>query len=289
VEYTNPRALPLYDEIQLDQAKHRTDKEDIHKLLPNGSKYKVVVSGHVVEVYEYEKHVRTGPRGEPSELIIDEETGEILNREVYDRDETRRKNCRRAKNELRRLIVSNFEATKDKFVTLTFRDGAVNDVTDVAECNVAFDEFMKRLRRYITKHKPEYKGFKYVRVIEFQDSNGRGAVHFHLLAGLPFMRFETIAELWGNGFIGINRIEHVDNLGAYVTKYMVKDMDDTRLAGKKAYTTSVGLTRPITLHGTDAVEIIEQHLKGKKEVFANSYSSEHTGKVTYKEFNMKRS
>jgi hypothetical protein len=289
IEKVNPRALPLIDEIRRDQAEYRSDQEDVHKPLPQGTKYKVVVSGHVVEVYEYEKHVRTGPRGEASALIIDEDTGEILNREVYDKDEARRNNARRAKNELRRLIVSNFEATHDKFITLTFRDGAVGDVTNVKECNVAFDKFMKRLRRYITKHKPQYKNFNYVKVIEFQDSNGRGAVHFHMLAQLPFLRFETIAEIWGNGFIGINRIEHVDNLGAYVTKYMVKDMDDMRLAGEKSYTTSQGLVRPITLHGMDAIEIIEQHLKDRKEVFKNSYSSEHTGKVTYKEFNMKRS
>jgi hypothetical protein len=291
----NPDFSPQFSR---DLKKHSVDLEDARKPPKKGDRFKVVVSGHVVEVWEFEQGVVTGKKGDKfnwDDNLYDPETGEILypfdleqkriddagKESSYDPEVARRSNARRAKNELRRLILANF-SNGSKFVTLTFRNGAVKDVTNVAECNGAFDKFMKRLRR-------EYKDFRFARVIEFQDSNGRGAVHYHVLfEGLPYVKFDELAAIWGNGFIGINRIDHVDNVGAYVLKYMVKDMDDHRLFQKKAYSTSHNLVRPIVLYGAEAEEIIEKYLANKKAVFTNGYVSEYQGQITYQEFNLKR-
>ena len=255
-------------------------------------KIKVIVSGHIVEVYRFDYGVKTGSNNR-FEPLIDHETGEVLvgwqylgnnaeseEREGRSKEETKKYNARAAKNNLRRVILSNF-GRESKFITLTFRDGSVSDVTSVEECNKSFKEFMRKLRR-------KFGNFKYVCVIEFQDTNGRGAVHYHMISELSYVSNKTLSEIWGNGFVKITKIDHVDNVGAYVSKYMVKDFADMRLAGKKAYWTSRGLVRPVVLYGNDAEQIVIEYLQEKKEVFSNSYESEYQGKTTYHEYNLER-
>lgn len=275
---------------EIEKSKEFTEEVWAHRRDRNKRvKLKVIVSGHIVEVYRYEKSVTIGDRPTPerSELEIDEETGEILNRPSNDPEEVRRNNGRRAKSELRRLIVSNFSAESDKFLTLTFRDGSVNDVTNLDDCNHAFKKFIQRMKR-------KYDDFKFVVVTEFQDANGRGAIHYHMIASLPYIKAGVLEGIWGNGFVRQTKITHVDNLGAYVTKYMTKDVADKRLIGKKAYRTSRNLLRPIVLHGAEASRLLYDHLGvGKKierkAVYEKSYPSEHQGKVTYSEYNLNRS
>lgn len=254
------------------------------KQIRGGERLKIIVSGGVVERYEFEKPVKVGKRAR----VFDPETGEILNggRVMDDPDAPKRKvdpkrtNARRSKMQLRRLVLSNF-VNMDKFITLTIRDGAVQDVKNIKECNKEFDKFIKRMRR-------SFGDFRYCRVIEFQDKNGRGAVHYHCIMSLPYVPWETIRGAWGNGNIDIQAIDHVDNVGAYVTKYMTKDLADDRLAGVKAFATSQNLTRPIVTYGSEAKEINEKFLAQKKEVFENEYPSEHQGLIRYTEYNLNR-
>lgn len=269
---------------------NRPAENELRSPVDRRSKFKVIVSGPVIEVYEYQEGVRHGKQGKPSSRgdperirtedgkTIDPETGEI----VYDRMAARMATMRLSKNTFRRVILMNFDAGST-FVTLTFRDGSVSDVTNVQKCNVAFDHFIKRMRR-------KYGSFKYARVIEFQDANGRGAVHYHLIFdGLPYIPYDQLADIWGNGFVGINRIDHVDNVGAYIRKYMAQDMEDKRLMGLKAYATSHGLKRPYEAYGVEAAELIDAYeLCNKKIVFANQYDSEHQGRTIYREYNLQR-
>lgn len=265
--------------------------EESKKKVRQGERVKIIVSGPVVERWVYEQPVKVGKRPR----IIDPETGEIMNGgrlpdvELDENGDVVRKprkvdpkrtNARRSKMQLRRLVLANF-CDRDKFVTLTFRDGAVEDVTDPRACNKAFDRFIKRLRRV-------YGAFRYCRVIEFQDANGRGAVHYHCIMELPYVPFQTLTDTWDNGNVDITAIDHVDNVGAYIQKYMAKDMDDNRLAGLKAFATSQGMVRPITLYGREAEEIDEKVCRQKKEVFENSYESEYQGNIRYSEYNMNR-
>jgi len=73
-----------------------------------------------------------------------------------------------------------------------------------------------------------------------------------------------------------------------MVKYMLKDMDDHRLMGLKSYMTSRGLIRPDEYKGESAKLIIKHLIKQKKEVYANTYTSEHFGNITYKEYNLNR-
>ncbi|MNN54793.1 hypothetical protein D3C81_1696300 [compost metagenome] len=110
-----------------------------------------------------------------------------------------------------------------------------------------------------------------------------------MLSDIPFVKASEMERIWGNGFIKINKITHVDNVGAYVIKYMTKDLTDIRLFANKAYNCSMGLERPVVLRGELAEEIIRMYdLETKKIVFANSYISEHLGQIRYSEYNLKR-
>ena len=57
---------------------------------------------------------------------------------------------------------------------------------------------------------------KYLAVIEFQE---RGAVHYHVLSDIPYIPQKELQDIWGHGFVYINAVKHVDNIGAYIVKY----------------------------------------------------------------------
>ncbi|WP_222129330.1 hypothetical protein, partial [Kocuria rosea] len=69
----------------------------------------------------------------------------------------------------------------------------------------------------------------------------------------------------------------VDNLGAYVTKYMVKDLEkvDERLIGKKAYQRSLNLDKPkqLVLNFTKEKDrtLFEELTKHKKITYQTKY------------------
>lgn len=256
---------------------------------------KIVISGNVLEVYEMENEPYQNTewyqqKTENTPEWIEEWAEELKNRTeeeiledmsvgqkiLYYEEQNRRagRNITRTRNMVRRLVLANFDAGS-KFVTFTFAE----NVKDIDQANREWKKFVQRLRR-------RYGDFKYLSVIEFQK---RGAVHYHMISDLPYVKKKELQEIWGQGFVKINRISHVDNVGAYIVKYMTKDLHDERLCGKKAYQCSKGLDRPITVRGEMAEELYEMYcLEQKKEVFRNFYLSEHHGLISYKEYNLKR-
>jgi len=183
-------------------------------------------------------------------------------------------NIYRTRNNVRRLSLANFD-NGSKFVTFTF----AQNITDVSEANQLWKKFIKRMRY-------KYGDFKYMAVIEFQK---RGAVHYHVIWDLAYIKKSELSEIWSHGFVKINRIEHVDNVGAYIVKYMTKDLMDERFKGLKAYQCSKGLQRPLVLRGEQVAELYRMYgLEDKKTVFESSYTSEHHGTILYKEYNLKR-
>lgn len=229
---------------------------------------KLVVSGHIVEVYTYEKMPtpNIARKKEREDKTIDEWESDVKG--------DRRQNDRKARWNLIRLVNSNF-TEHDKFVTLTFAE----NICDLDEAHLEFDKFIKRMRR-------KYGKFKYVAVVEFQK---RGAIHYHMITDLPYIPKDTLARIWRNGFVRINDIEHVDNVGAYISKYMTKEDRDIRLRQRKKYFASLNIERPLIVKGDSADPLIDMwELQNKKEVFTNSYESEHHGIITYRQYNLKR-
>lgn len=211
------------------------------------------------------------------------------NGEGRDKEHNYQNTQKRRRENVRNLITTNF-SNKDKFVTLTFRNGLEIDICNVQECNKQFKNFILRLKRWLDKNHPG-KELKYLAVIEFQDARGRGAVHYHLLMNLPYIRKSVLSEIWGNGFVKINAIDKVTNIGAYVSKYMNKDLDDVRLMGENAFLHSRYLLRPIELANwrrSDDVALYEVHewLDKKSPSYSAKYESENAGKIVYLQYNI---
>lgn len=248
--------------------------------------YKVIVSGDVFEVYEYEREPKIPEfdRDQDDYDPFDFENTKLLPK---DRSDDRRvQTVRDSRNLTRRLALMNF-GSGDKFITLTFKE----NVTDIIFADEEFKKFIKRF-----KYKFNLDKLKYIAVREFQK---RGAIHYHMLCDWDFdftceeqiRDYERLLgeKIWSHGFVDIKQMNHVDNVGAYLIKYMTKNVAKCFFKGRKIYLCSQGLERPYTYRGNEAETFLEAYkLLDKKEVFTNCYESEYLGKIVYKEFNLKR-
>lgn len=227
---------------------------------------KVIKSGKVLEVYDYKISVKTGFTGgkggrKKEGVSIDPEETEI----------NREKVLSRARRDLRRIVNSNIEKYS-KFLTLTFAE----NITDVKSANREFSKFIMRLN-YNLKIKVLYSA-----VIEFQK---RGAVHYHvILYNVPQkLDMKVLKSLWGNGFVKVNKIEHVDNVGAYICKYMTKCDDEKKLRGKKMYFNSRGLKKPEEIKESALVKAIESSLDGQTPKFESTFINKYNY-IEYKQY-----
>lgn len=254
--------------------------------------FKVIRSGDVLEVYEYEKPpVLPDSKYNEYEMItlglkgdfIYENWLEVRKDRVLER---RLQTVRDARNMARRLALMNF-GNGDTFMTLTFAE----NIRDIDYADNEFKKFMERLR-YRSK-----QSIKYIAVREFQK---RGAIHYHLICDYrlnPLADEEQIKEheryvgekIWKHGYVDLKIIYGVDNVGAYLIKYMTKNVAVELFQGRKLYLCSKGLNRPKEYRGLEAVNIIrELGLENKSEVFISSYESEYLGQVVYREYNLNR-
>ena len=239
---------------------------------------KVVKSGDVIEIYRYEKGVFKG---------FINENGRAGNGFITDeqKEKNRELSVMRARRDLRRIVNANIGQWGDdvtsKFLTLTFRD----NVKDLDSANYEFRQFIKRLNYKVYGKK--CSNLKYSAVPEFQE---RGAVHYHVIFyNLPYIESKVIEEVWGNGFIKINKIDDIDNVGAYICKYMVKDNEHSRLRGKKLYFNSRGLKKPEEIYlDEDELDFIKNSLPEEAITYKVEFTNDYLGKIEYEQYNLKK-
>lgn len=237
-------------------------------------------TGNIIEVYTYEKYCH----GKGGSYQHDED---FIN--STSKDANYKNHCIRRLNTIRRIACSNF-SNSCLFITLTFDDSKVqHDIKDVKSCNKVFKNFIKRLR-----YKINYN-FKYLAVIEFQDENNRGAVHYHVLLDVQYIDFYDLTDIWGLGHVFINKIDNVDNVGAYIVKYILKDGGDKRLQGLPSYLHSKNVILPTSYLFDDKSYNVYSScglfdfLKSHKSVYETDYSTDLFGSVNYKQYNLTRS
>ena len=112
---------------------------------------------------------------------------------------------------------------------------------------------------------------------------------------MPYVKANDIANVWGNGYIKINKIDDVDNVGAYVSEYLGQaekgqghDIEDDRLQGKKSYFSSRGLFKPVEITDKKIVEQVAAALPEECITYSATYENEHLGNITYKQYNLKK-
>lgn len=228
---------------------------------------KVIVSGGIIEVYEYEKPILEGYKDTKKNS-----KGRQAAAKFEDKRANREKVLQRARRDIRRLVNCNIHENS-KFITLTFAD----NITDLKQANYEWKKFKQRLETKIG-----YK-LQYLVVIEFQK---RGAIHYHcVMFNLPYIQNNKLREIWGNGYVKVNRIDNVDNVGAYVCKYMTKDNDDDRLLGQKCYFTSRGLQKPVEIKEQSRVESLAASLPTSALTYSDTFENEYNS-ISYKQYNL---
>ena len=234
-------------------------------------KKKFIVSGDILELYEYENDIYTDydlskfreHTGRCNSSVTDEDTKRI----------NREKTSNRSARNVRRLVNTNIQENS-KFVTLTFGE----DIKDLKESNYIFKKFKQRLEYQLKIN------LKYLCVPEFTK---KGRVHFHVIFfNLPFIKNTTLEMIWGQGFIKINKIDNCDNVGSYVAKYMTKENE--QLIEQKSYFTSRNLDKPIELINEKEIEILADSLSQSDVVYENSFENDFVGQVNYTQYNLKR-
>lgn len=237
-------------------------------------KNKVILSGHFIETYRYEKPVKINRRPGKKRKEPREELVEGV-REAR-REEYRNRTKHRVIGVVQRLVESNFD--KDSiFLTLTFNDDQKFDITDLKVCNSKLHDFIVKLRK-------GFENFKYLAVPEFQE---RGAVHYHLIINRSFIDKKIVEKFWKHGFIKISDIYYLLGIGNYFTKYLTKNSNDERLFGKRSFFTSKNFRRPKTVYGDYAEKIIDRlDQRNIAPYYRNSYKSEYNGVVVYEKYHI---
>lgn len=227
---------------------------------------KVVISGDIIEFYDYKNDVLYDYKDKKNRK------GRQAIAKYEDKLMNRKKTLQRNRRDIRRLVNCNIQENS-KFITLTFAD----NITDLKQANYEWKKFKQRLESRVG-----YK-LQYLVVVEFQK---RGAIHYHcVMFNLSYIKSEDLSAIWGNGFIKINRIDNVDNVGAYVCKYITKDNNDDRLLGQKMYFTSRGLKKPIEIKEKARVETLASALPASACVYESVFENEYNS-ISYKQYNL---
>lgn len=176
---------------------------------------------------------------------------------------------------MRRIINSNYDSGSSRFITLTFKE----NIQDLKFANNEFSLFVKRFQYYLG-----YK-LQYSAVIEFQK---RGAIHYHtMFYNIPDkLDLPRCREIWGHGSFNCKLIDHVDNVGAYMVKYMAKNNMDDRLKGKKMYFNSRKLKHATEIKEKNLVHTITKSLTGQAPKYENTFVNDYNS-VSYKQFIIK--
>lgn len=229
---------------------------------------KVIMAGNVVEVYEYDTGVQFGYKD-----IKKNSKGRQATANDDDKEKNREKVLARARRDLRRLINCNIQK-HSKFLTLTFAD----NVQDLDYANYEFKKFILRLNyHYGIK-------VKYSVVVEFQK---RGAIHYHCILYnlVQKINVKEFQEIWKQGFIKINSIDNIDNVGAYVCKYMTKT-GDNRLVGKKMYFNSRNLVKPQEIKESEDVNQLLNALQNQTPKYENTFVNDYNS-INYRQYIIK--
>ncbi len=140
-------------------------------------------------------------------------TGEILDCNHIENRSENKFQVGQSLKRLRDIINTNVVNYREwKWITLTYK----KNMRDTKQLYRDFQKFMQKLRYRYSSYRISY--------IIACEPQARGAWHIHLLLGFndiaPFIPNATIESLWGNGFTKTNKLENIDNVGAYLTAYL---------------------------------------------------------------------
>lgn len=196
------------------------EKIDSNKEPDEDSIVQLKKMGNIFEIRSMSKLPTMPIKKIDKEHFVEIETGEV---KAFNHNEKRIDNLSsiaQSIKHIREYINANItDPKKTLFITLTYAE----NMQEPDKLYQDFRKFNMRLKYYLNKNKlPSYE---YFLVIEPQ---GRGSLHGHLLLIFkdlsPYIENDKLAEIWGHGFVKINSLKNVDNVGAYLSAYL-SDME----------------------------------------------------------------
>lgn len=226
---------------------------------------------NIINVY-YKKGIFYGDFADVTEYKNIQMSHSNKFRESYDKKletERRSDSLIRAKQNIYRIVHANafkHGDFKPIFCTLTYK----KEQTSLKEARLEFKYFIFKLNNFLEKK------VQYICVPEIQKERektyGVGVWHFHMvLFNLPFVPIAKFKSLWSFGSVDLQVVEQINDVGAYLSKYLTKDTYDKRLYGQRAYNTSRGVIRPT--HTFDDIQI-DNWFDGDKVNLISSHESE---------------
>ena len=263
---------------------------------------KIIESPGRIEIYKINKYVVNESKKHEGYKIVErmlkdnEELADVINENKDEvKKDNREKNLIKARTNIMRLVQCNDDLRV--FITLTFKEES-DYVSSKALLNILF-----------TKLRRDYKGLKYLWVLEYGDKNKR--LHFHVVCNIPIgiklansnerksedhKKYENNFECkyWPHGFVDIRSLDELENnvsLALYISEYMVKGLENTNLNGYRCYGYSrKTLEKPIEtkIYSKRSIEEIISMYQGYKVRYTNNYNigytnwrGHHEGNVIY--------
>lgn len=244
-------------------------------------KTKIIISGSFIEEYIYQNEITLGRKAVRRK--------KRKNKPKEEQTEMRSGALRRTRMTIMRLVNSNPDFIT--FLTLTFDENKFEnkkDITEFEKCNYLFMTFIQRL-------KYNFLGIKYLAVPEFQGDyyfrtnikkEFGGAIHYHLLLN-QMVDTKKIEKVWRHGFVKINKIKSINNVGLYVSKYLSKESFNRKYFGKKKFFYSRNLNRPQEFKGQECEEMLMGYSPPPEKVYEKEFSNKYRGEVTVNIYQIK--
>lgn len=188
--------------------------EDFH--IADSSYVTVTKMNHIVEVQHMTKknsqcHIQKLSKN----TYVDKRDGEIKEFQLNENRSENLNSLRQTFKKLRYLINNNFFGSQNElFITLTY----AQQTNDHIKVGKDYDNFLKRLKR-------KYKPISNVEALKVLEPHASGNYHMHVLLKFidldsVFIKNSELADIWKNGFVSVQSLAGVDNIGAYLSAYM---------------------------------------------------------------------
>jgi hypothetical protein len=240
---------------------------------------KLIIAGDFIEIFKYGRKIWHGslPQSKPA-------SGERRKAKEGKRSKT---SFLSAKGNLKRQINANawqwFNEKEKVFIPIFFTLTFAENITDTEQANYEFTKFIQRFN-YEMGYKKSY--LKYSVVKEFQK---RGAIHYHFISyNMPFIKDlkNKLLKLWGNGFTNYRKIRKGTDVGSYMSKYMGKEFDDSRLFNKKCFFSSRGLKKKIVKNDPSVTNFVLHFLPESAKIYEDNYPSDYCKSLHYRKYNL---
>lgn len=222
--------------------------------IENNQIVRLTEMGNITEIMYSEKRSRGGYIIKLNkDQYVDIRSGEVKEFEHIKNRSQDIANVAKSLKRLRDLINANVtDVTRCRWLTFTYAD----NMTDTKKLRYDSENCIKRLRKI-------FGHFEYITAAEPQ---GRGAWHLHSIYifkdKAPFMPNEVVAQCWKKGFVYVNKLDDVDNVGAYLTAYL-GDMELSQDVDINCLKHSKGI-KEVEYIDENGIKQIKRYIKGAR-------------------------